>query len=130
MLGLNVMPTGGPALEAFATRGDPHRYDFTMPLSGKATCDFSYSGLKSAVRLSIEEGLGGNLGCETEQVLISFVVSALYARHILPPGVPSPCSRIISVHSFWNVVYKSVAVYKSMARHFVRANIEAGGIIR
>jgi N6-L-threonylcarbamoyladenine synthase len=40
---------GGPALEALARSGDPDRYDLPRPLLGRAGCDFSFSGLKTAV---------------------------------------------------------------------------------
>jgi N6-L-threonylcarbamoyladenine synthase len=40
---------GGPALEKLATRGDPARYAFPRPMLGRAGCDFSFSGLKTAV---------------------------------------------------------------------------------
>ena len=40
---------GGPALERLATRGDPRRFVFPRPLLGRVGCDFSFSGLKTAV---------------------------------------------------------------------------------
>jgi N6-L-threonylcarbamoyladenine synthase len=40
---------GGPALEKLAKAGDPRRYAFPRPLAGRAGCDFSFSGLKTAV---------------------------------------------------------------------------------
>lgn len=40
---------GGPALERLAASGDPTRYDFPRPMLGRAGCDFSFSGLKTAV---------------------------------------------------------------------------------
>jgi N6-L-threonylcarbamoyladenine synthase len=40
---------GGPALERLAGSGDPRRYAFPRPLLGRAGCDFSFSGLKTAV---------------------------------------------------------------------------------
>jgi N6-L-threonylcarbamoyladenine synthase len=40
---------GGPALEKLAAGGDGRRYPFPRPLSGRAGCDFSFSGLKTAV---------------------------------------------------------------------------------
>lgn len=55
LLGLDAMPSGGPALEAFAKHGDPHAVPLTMPLRSKRTCDFSYSGLKTAVLVASEE---------------------------------------------------------------------------
>jgi N6-L-threonylcarbamoyladenine synthase len=40
---------GGPALERLAASGDPRRYAFPRPLLGRTGCDFSFSGLKTAV---------------------------------------------------------------------------------
>lgn len=40
---------GGPALERLATEGDPAAHDFPRPMKGRAGCDFSFSGLKTAV---------------------------------------------------------------------------------
>ncbi len=52
MLGLPY--PGGPALERAALAGDPKRYAFPRPLKGTDGYDFSFSGLKTAVRLCIE----------------------------------------------------------------------------
>ncbi|MDK1490842.1 tRNA (adenosine(37)-N6)-threonylcarbamoyltransferase complex transferase subunit TsaD [Sinorhizobium sp. 7-81] len=41
---------GGPAVERAARTGDPRRFDFPRPLVGDARLDFSFSGLKTAVR--------------------------------------------------------------------------------
>lgn len=43
---------GGPALEARAKAGDPARFDLPRPLGQKGNLDFSFSGLKTAVRLA------------------------------------------------------------------------------
>ena len=40
---------GGPALERLAAGGDPARHPFPQPLRGRAGCNFSFSGLKTAV---------------------------------------------------------------------------------
>jgi N6-L-threonylcarbamoyladenine synthase len=40
---------GGPALERLAAGGDAARFAFPRPLLGRAGCDFSFSGLKTAV---------------------------------------------------------------------------------
>jgi N6-L-threonylcarbamoyladenine synthase len=40
---------GGPALERLAASGDARRHAFPRPLLGRAGCDFSFSGLKTAV---------------------------------------------------------------------------------
>jgi N6-L-threonylcarbamoyladenine synthase len=41
---------GGPALERAALSGDPARFAFPRPLKGEERPDFSFSGLKTAVR--------------------------------------------------------------------------------
>jgi N6-L-threonylcarbamoyladenine synthase len=46
---------GGPALEKLALTGDPKRFDLPRPLKGRQGCDFSFSGLKTAVRLVAEK---------------------------------------------------------------------------
>lgn len=41
---------GGPAVEKIAREGNPARFTLPRPLFGKPGCDFSFSGLKTAVR--------------------------------------------------------------------------------
>jgi len=41
---------GGPAVEAAARQGTPGRFRLPRPLAGRPGCDFSFSGLKTAVR--------------------------------------------------------------------------------
>jgi N6-L-threonylcarbamoyladenine synthase len=48
LLGLGF--PGGPAVERTARDGDPARFDLPRPLWRKPGCDFSFSGLKTAVR--------------------------------------------------------------------------------
>ncbi|KAL4458728.1 hypothetical protein ABPG75_013593 [Micractinium tetrahymenae] len=55
LLGLDLRPSGGAALEAFARGGDPAGLPLSVPMQRRPTCDFSYAGLKTAVRLAIEE---------------------------------------------------------------------------
>lgn len=45
---------GGPAVEKAARNGDPQRFPLPTPLHGKPGCDFSFSGLKTAVRRTAE----------------------------------------------------------------------------
>ena len=54
MLGLGF--PGGPALEAAAAGGDAARFELPRPLRGRPGADFSFSGLKTAVRV-VAEGL-------------------------------------------------------------------------
>jgi N6-L-threonylcarbamoyladenine synthase len=41
---------GGPSVEKEARNGNPRRFEFPRPLRGEARPDFSFSGLKTAVR--------------------------------------------------------------------------------
>lgn len=45
---------GGPAVERMADKGDPGRFALPVPLKGKPGCDFSFAGLKTALRLAAE----------------------------------------------------------------------------
>jgi N6-L-threonylcarbamoyladenine synthase len=52
---LNLGSPGGPAVERLAASGDPTRFKFPRPLLKEDRLDFSFSGLKTAVRLAAEE---------------------------------------------------------------------------
>jgi N6-L-threonylcarbamoyladenine synthase len=51
---LSLGHPGGPAVEKTALAGDPKRFRFPRPLLREARLDFSFSGLKTAVRLQAE----------------------------------------------------------------------------
>jgi N6-L-threonylcarbamoyladenine synthase len=51
MLGLGF--PGGPALERGAERGDPKRFTLPRPMVGRPNADFSFSGLKTALRQAV-----------------------------------------------------------------------------
>ena len=53
LLGLGF--PGGPAVEKAAAGGDPQRFQLPRPMWRKAGCDFSFSGLKTAVRQTVEK---------------------------------------------------------------------------
>eukprot|EP00578_Thalassiosira_sp_NH16_P012050 CAMPEP_0181111304 /NCGR_PEP_ID=MMETSP1071-20121207/19198_1 /TAXON_ID=35127 /ORGANISM="Thalassiosira sp., Strain NH16" /LENGTH=499 /DNA_ID=CAMNT_0023195177 /DNA_START=139 /DNA_END=1638 /DNA_ORIENTATION=+ len=55
LLGLPVGGGGGPAVEALARDGDPKSVKLPIPLQKRKDCDFSYAGLKTAVRLAAEK---------------------------------------------------------------------------
>ncbi len=52
LLGLGY--PGGPAVENLARDGNATRFDLPRPLKGRAGADFSFAGLKTAVRLAAE----------------------------------------------------------------------------
>ena len=51
MLGMGY--PGGPALERLARDGDPTAFDLPRPMMGRPDCNFSFSGLKTALRQQI-----------------------------------------------------------------------------
>jgi N6-L-threonylcarbamoyladenine synthase len=53
LLGLGF--PGGPAVERAALAGDAMRFSLPRPMWRKPGCDFSFSGLKTAVRLAVEK---------------------------------------------------------------------------
>ena len=53
LLGLGY--PGGPLIERAAMGGRADAYDLPRPMLGRAGCDFSFSGLKTAVRLLVEK---------------------------------------------------------------------------
>src|SRR4051812_931769 len=53
LLGLGF--PGGPAVEKAAEGGNPQRFALPRPMWRKPGCDFSFSGLKTAVRLTVEK---------------------------------------------------------------------------
>src|SRR5262249_56131131 len=46
---------GGPLVEKEAARGDGERFVLPRPMTGRADADFSFSGLKTALRLEAEK---------------------------------------------------------------------------
>lgn len=69
LLGLDLLPSGGAALERFALEGDAHGVPLSVPMQRRPNCDFSFAGLKTAVRLAIEARLGeGGPSEENRQV--------------------------------------------------------------
>jgi len=53
MMGLGY--PGGPLIQELAKNGDRTKYNFTVPLHQSPLIAFSYSGLKNAVRLAVDE---------------------------------------------------------------------------
>jgi N6-L-threonylcarbamoyladenine synthase len=56
LLGLGF--PGGPAIERAAAIGDATRFPLPRPMAGRAGCDFSFSGLKTALRLTVTRRVG------------------------------------------------------------------------
>ena len=51
---MNLGYPGGPIVQEMGLKGDENRFDFPVPLRQSPNIEFSYSGLKNAVRMQIE----------------------------------------------------------------------------
>jgi N6-L-threonylcarbamoyladenine synthase len=69
MLGLPY--PGGPRVEKLAADGNATRFDLPRPMLGRAKPDFSFSGLKTAVRLEVERA-GPLTAADVADVCASF----------------------------------------------------------
>jgi N6-L-threonylcarbamoyladenine synthase len=65
MLGLGY--PGGPIVEQFAKNGDPNAFDFPRPLLHRKDCDFSFSGMKTAVYRQLEKSKASGVDIYAEQ---------------------------------------------------------------
>ena len=97
MLGLPY--PGGPSLEKAALAGAADRFRLPRPMAGRPGCDFSFSGLKTAVRREIEK-LGTPTEADIADLCASFqqAVGAVVADRLgnaiehylaLAPAVPT-----------------------------------------
>ncbi len=76
MLGLGY--PGGPAIERAASSGNAKRFSFARPMTGKPGCDFSFSGLKTAVRLAAEQLPAGSFAAQdVADIAASFQAAAI-----------------------------------------------------
>ena len=76
LLGLGY--PGGPALAALAEQGDDAAFDFPRPMLAKPGFDFSFSGLKTAVMLTVRElEAAGELDARRADVAASFQRAAI-----------------------------------------------------
>ncbi len=87
---LNLPYPGGPIVEKLAEKGNENRFKFPRPLIEKMNkdhlCDFSFSGLKTAVRREIEKLSGEDFAEETSSKKISeqdkFDICASFQRTV------------------------------------------------
>jgi len=91
---------GGPALERLAAEGDAARYAFPRPLKGRPGCDFSFSGLKTAVA-QVVSGLpqGALARCTAADIAASFqhAVAEVLADRVAHAAEMMPEARVLVV---------------------------------
>ncbi len=101
---------GGPVIEALAKEGDPKAYKFTIPLQQKKLFAFSYSGIKNAVRLAVEEG------SETDYANIAASFQEVASEHLI---------RKIKKYLVDNPPKNFAIVGGASANLYLRAKVEA-----
>lgn len=74
---------GGPIVQEYGQRGDDKVYDFPIPLRQSPNIEFSFSGLKNAVRIAIlaEEEIGALDEVKISNICASFEKTAV--EHII-----------------------------------------------
>lgn len=101
---LQIGYPGGPNIEKAAKNGNAKRFDFPRPMKGREGCQFSFSGLKTAVRHQIEllgaltQQNKNDLACGFQQAVVETVEDRLkngirifkekypQARHLVVSG--------------------------------------------
>jgi N6-L-threonylcarbamoyladenine synthase len=68
---------GGVVVDRLAKEGDPARFKFPRPMLNKGGLDFSFSGLKTALRLHVEKYLKPMTAAETADTCASFQEAAV-----------------------------------------------------
>ena len=116
---------GGPIVEKAALTGDADRFDLPRPMKGRDNCDFSFSGLKTAVRraldsigdaptardhadlcASFQQAVGDVLADRTKRAIDLFLAQHPNGKHLVIAG--------------------GVAANKAIAQRLVRVTDKAG----
>ena len=115
---------GGPALERLAAAGNPARFAFPRPLRGRPGCDFSFSGLKTAVAQRVATFPPGPLPlADAADIAAGFqaaVVDCLtdrlaHAFALMPPATPLVVAGGVAANQAVRAALASLA-----ARHGAR----------
>ena len=93
---------GGPAVEQAASWGDARRFDLPRPMKGRKGCDFSFSGLKTAVRHQVaalddplpakdRDDMAASFQAAVADVLEDRSIRAMERFSAEHPGTEPPC---------------------------------------
>lgn len=98
LLGIDFS-VGGKGLEEIAQKGDPDSFTFTIPLQKYKNCDFSFSGLKSAVARTLEnEKKKGELTPQTaSNIAASFQKTVLEHLQVRVARALNWCTEKLSI---------------------------------
>lgn len=124
LLGLGY--PGGRFVEEFARGGDPRRYSLPRPLLGKPGCDFSFSGLKTAVRKLVYDALGDEFSppFSPEQQIIVQDICASFQAAVADVVVERSQHAIAICHEAHYPVTTFVMAGGVAANQFLRQSIK------
>ncbi|MEO1015425.1 MAG: tRNA (adenosine(37)-N6)-threonylcarbamoyltransferase complex transferase subunit TsaD [Pseudomonadota bacterium] len=111
---LGLGQPGGPRIESAAVGGRASRFDLPKPLQRRPGCDFSFSGLKTAVRLlaeehadkkgeidgqtvadiaaSFQDAVAAHLAARTQRAIKALSTDSRYGQLIVAGGVAANCA--------------------------------------
>ena len=122
MLGLPY--PGGPRVEQAAGAGNPERFDFPRPMAGRRNPDFSFSGLKTAVRQEAEKiaplsvADAADLCASFQAAAVDVVVDRCRAALRMLAGQPRPPTALVAAGG--------VAANGAIRRGLARLCLECG----
>jgi N6-L-threonylcarbamoyladenine synthase len=116
---------GGPALERLAAEGDPARFPLPRPLLGRPGCDFSFSGLKTAVAGRVAAWPPGALPRQDAADLAAAFQAAV--AEVLADRAQNALSTFAAVHGPAILVVAGGVAANQAIRATLRAAAEAAG---
>ena len=84
---------GGPIVQEYAQKGDEYKYDLPIPLRQSPKIEFSYSGLKNAVRMAIQneeeitEEVRANICASFQKTAVAHIMQKL--KKLFKTNTPS-----------------------------------------
>jgi N6-L-threonylcarbamoyladenine synthase len=106
---------GGPEIEKLAAKGNAKRHAFPRPMRGRDGADFSFSGLKTAVRQVVQAG-----GADPADIAASFQAAI----------IDSLCDRVTAAASMFRRDYPDCASPALVVAGGVAANAAIKGALR
>ena len=92
---------GGPAIESLARTGNPTRFQLPLPLLAQDSCDFSFSGLKTAVRQLVnrapetDANFHADIAASLQQTIATILVTKS-ARALQRCGAMRPTALVVA----------------------------------
>ena len=116
---------GGPLIEIQAAQGDPERFPFPRPMLGRPKPDFSFSGLKTSVRLAAESIAPltatdvNDLCASFQAAVVDTIIDRVRVATRLFREKVGPCEAVVAAGG----VASNDAIRRAMARYCGEAGL-------